>query len=136
MIGQDALFYEDWRDALRHLVRALGGPKKVGGMLRPSLSALAAANWVNDCLNPARDTNFDLEELAKVLKAGRDAGVHCAIYKLCDEIGYHHPSLATPKTDYQLIVDKLERQIAELRRTADEAAAAKAATDTPNLRRA
>src|SRR5688572_13392591 len=92
-------------------------------MLRPALSQASAVNWVNDCLNPGRDSNFDLEELAKILKAGRDAGVHCALYKLCDEIGYAHPSIVAPKTPLEEKAERLQRIAAEFGRLAAEVAA-------------
>lgn len=123
MNGQDGLFYEDWRDSFRHLVRALGGPKKVGGMLRPSMSAASAANWVNDCLNPARDSNFDLEEIAKILRAGREAGIHCAMYQLCDELLYARPPIVAPKSPLEEKAERLQKIAAEFGRLAAEVAA-------------
>jgi len=120
---QDALFYDDLRGALRHLVAALGGAKRVGALLRPTLSLGRAENWVNDCLNPNRDTKFDLEDLAAVLRAGRDTGVHCAFWQLCDEAKYQRPDIATPLTDAQKIAARRVRAALELAQIADEEAA-------------
>lgn len=123
MSGQDGLFYEDWRDSVRHLVRALGGPKKVAALLRPAMSQAAGVNWVNDCLNPSRDSNFDFEEIAKLLRAGREAGIHCAMYQLCDEILYARPAIVAPKTPLEEKAERLQRIAAEFGRLAAEVAA-------------
>lgn len=123
MNGQDGLFYEDWRDSFRHLVRALGGPKKVGAMLRPAMSQEAAVNWINDCLNPKRDSNFDFEEIAKILRAGREAGIHCAMYQLCDDILYARPAIVSPKTPLEEKAERMQRIASEFARLASEAAA-------------
>lgn len=123
MAGQEPLFYEDFRGALRHLVGALGGPKKVGAILRPSLPLHAAVNWVNDCLNPNRDTKFDYEDIAKLLAEGRSRGVHCAMWQLCDEAGYTRPSIAPPKTRNQERAERMEKLLAEFKHLADEEAA-------------
>ncbi len=112
MIGQEPLFFEDFRGAVRHLVGALGGPKKVGSLLRPTLSAQAAANWVNDCLSDSRDSKFDFEDLSTLLAEGRKNGVHCAMWRLCDETGYAHPSMAPRKTKSQERAERMAQIVA------------------------
>lgn len=121
--AQDALFYEDFRGALKHLVGALGGPKAVGGMLRPSFSVKQAEQWVHDCLNIDRQTKFDIEDIATLLAEGRERGVHCAMYQLCDETQYMRPDIAPRKTPEQILSEQMERAAAEYRRCADELAA-------------
>jgi hypothetical protein len=121
--SQDGLFYEDWRDSIRHLVRALGGPKKVGAMLRPAMNLASAANWVNDCLNPDRDSNFDFEEIVKILRVGREAGIHCAIYQLCDELLYARPPIVAPKSPLEEKAERLQKLATEFGRLAAEVAA-------------
>lgn len=125
MTGQEPLFYDDFRGAVRYLVGALGGPKKVGALLRPTLSPQSAANWVNDCLNPERDTKFDLEDLSALLKEGRELGVHCALWQLCDEAGYTRPTMAPEKTPNQMRAERMARLLVEFKHLADEEAAEK-----------
>jgi hypothetical protein len=132
VVGQEALFYEDFRGALRHLVGALGGPKKVGAMLRPALPIHAAVNWVNDCLNPNRDTKFDYEDISKLLTEGRVRGIHCAMWQLADETGYTRPTIAPAKTRNQERAERMDRLLAEFRHLADEEAAE--ANQPPNLK--
>jgi hypothetical protein len=122
-VSQDALFYEDFRGAVRHLVGALGGPKKVGALLRPTLSPQAAANWVNDCLSETRDSKFDFEDISALLSKGRELGVHCAMWQLCDETQYERPDIAPRKTPNQERAERMANLLAEFRHLADEEAA-------------
>lgn len=123
MTGQEPLFYDDFRGAVRHLIGALGGPKKVAALLRPLLSQQSGVNWVNDCLNPNRDSKFAFEDLSALLAAGRTHGVHCAMWQLCDESGYTHPSIAPLKTKNQERAERMDALLKEFRRLADEEAA-------------
>ena len=125
MKEQDELFYDDFRSAIRHLIDALGRPKRVGALLRPNWPMQRATDWVNDCLNPNRDTKFDLEDISALLKAGRERGIHCALWQLCDETGYTHPAIAPTKTPNQERAEKMAHLLAEFRRLADEEAAEK-----------
>jgi hypothetical protein len=133
-LGQEALFYEDFRGAMRHLVGALGGPKKVGAMLRPTLSAQSAANWVNDCLNPERDSKFDFEDISVLLNEGRNLGIHCAMWQLCAETGYQNPSLTPKRTPEQEMAARMQTLVREFQNLADEAAAMRDQT-VSNLRK-
>lgn len=123
MGSSEPLFFEDFRGAVRHLVGALGGPKKVGALLRPALTPERASNWVNDCLNPERDSKFDFEELSTLLRAGRELGVHCATWQLSDETGYTRPTIAPGKTREQELAEEMARALSQFKRLADEAAA-------------
>jgi hypothetical protein len=122
-MGQEALFFEDFRGAIRHLIGALGGPKKVGAILRPTLPVQTAVNWINDCLSTSRDSKFDFEDIVTLLAEGRKRGVHCATWQLSDETGYTRPSIAPPKTRNQERAERMEKLLAEFKHLADEEAA-------------
>ena len=51
---QEPLFVETVNEALREIVKALGGAKKVAAQLRPQKTVDEAARWLLDCLNPER----------------------------------------------------------------------------------
>ena len=85
---QDRLFFEDWREALRHVVAALGGPKSVGCRMRPDLKPERAQVWVTDCLNSERREHFSPDHLFLLLRLAREAGVHAGMSHIADEIGY------------------------------------------------
>lgn len=87
-MNQEPLFFEDWRDALRHVVAALGGAKGVGAQMRPELKPDHAARWLNDCLNHDRRENLHVEHLLHLLLLARRAGVHVGMNYLAEECGY------------------------------------------------
>jgi len=134
MATQDQLFHEDFRDALKHLVKALGGPEAVGLELWPAKSMKAAGNWLRDCLDPSRQAKLDIEEIVQLIRMGRERGVHCAIHKLADETGYERPGIAPPKTKAQLIGEQMEYHLREFRRLADEHAAAITASELRSVK--
>lgn len=117
------LFHDDFSDALRHAVKALGGCEVVGLDLWPSKTRKAAGAWLSDCLNPERPAKLDLEEVVKILRMARDKGVHCALYQLCDEAGYAHPPIVCPKSPLEEKAERLQRIAAEFGRLAAEVAA-------------
>lgn len=90
------LMHESITDALAFIVQALGGPKKVGAMMRPELPADQAAGWVRDCLNASRREKFSPEHVVWLLKSARSAGVHSAMQYLADECGYSAPTPREP----------------------------------------
>lgn len=93
---QQELIHEDWRDALRHVVKALGGMENVGLLLWPGKPRKAAGNWLSDCLNAERPAKLDIEELLHLLSLARGKGVHLGIDYLCDEVGYARPAPTEP----------------------------------------
>lgn len=117
------LFHDDFRDALRHAVKALGGYDSVGSDLWPSKTRKAAGAWLSDCLNPERAAKLDLEEISQILRMARDKGIHCAFYQLCDESLYAHPPIVAPKTPLEEKAERFQRMATEFARLAAEVAA-------------
>lgn len=117
------LFHDDFRDALRHAVKALGGYDAVGIDLWPSKTRKAAGAWLSDCLNPERPAKLDLEEITQILRMAREKHIHCAMYQLCDETLYAHPAITSPKSDLEVKAERLQRIAAEFGRLAAEVAA-------------
>ena len=60
---QDRLFFEDWREALRHVVAAMGGPKVVGARMRQDMKPDHAGRWISHCLNSDRREHFSPDHL-------------------------------------------------------------------------
>ena len=81
--------YEDESDALRELVRELGGFKSVGPTLRPDLTADRAANWLRDCLNPERAERLQPSQLFMLLRMARERQVHGPTQYILANVGYH-----------------------------------------------
>lgn len=80
--------YEDETDALRELVRELGGNKVVGALLRPDLAADRAGAWLKDCLNPERAERLQPSQVFHLLKLGHDKGIHGPTEYILGNVGY------------------------------------------------
>lgn len=80
--------YEDETDALRELVRELGGNKIVGALLRPDLAPDRAGAWLKDCLNPERAERLQPSQLFHLLKLGRERQIHGPAEFIVGQIGY------------------------------------------------
>lgn len=104
---QTTLFSEDIHDALKDVIRALGGTKSVGAQLRPEMTADSAGAWLKDCLNPERRERLDPEQVVWLLRKAREAGCHSAMHFLCDEAGYARAVPIDPKDE----AAELQRQI-------------------------
>lgn len=117
------LFHDDFRDALRHAVKALGGYDAVGADLWPAKTRKAAGAWLSDCLNPERPAKLDLEEVSQILRLARERGVHCGMHQLCDETGYAAPAIAPQRTPQQELAEQMRRLVSDFSRLADEHAA-------------
>lgn len=120
---QDKLWYEDAGAALSQAVIVLGGCAAVGKRLWPSKPVKQAEQKCANCLNPAHDWKFDLDEIVSILRWAREEGAHFAMHKICEQAGYGEPQLAPLKTHNQLRAERMERLLAEFRHLADEEAA-------------
>lgn len=120
---QEELFHRDFRDALHHAVKLMGGTSGVGPEVWPAKGLEGADNWLQDCLSSSRKAKLDLEEIVFLLRMARLEGVHDAFYQLCDEVGYARPQIATPKTREQVVAEQMRAVAADYSRLADELAA-------------
>lgn len=94
---QTPLFHEDLNAALTHLISALGGAKKVGSEMWPSITPPEkAGRKISDCLNDSHQQRFTFDDLMWLLRAGRAAGVHSAMAFLAEECGYDQPRPIEP----------------------------------------
>lgn len=91
--------YENTLDMLADLVRQLGGAKKVGPVLRPSLPVDAAAQWVHDCVNRERRERFDPEQVVHILRLARAANLHSGKFWLDAELGYQQGAPLNPQDE-------------------------------------
>lgn len=113
-MSQNTLFSEDFNDALKDVVRALGGTKAVGVRLRPEMAADAAGAWLKDCLNPTRRERLDPEQVLWILREGRKAGCHSAMNFIADEAGYVRPAPLEPQDEaaqlQRAFIDSVQQQ--------------------------
>lgn len=115
-MSQPELFHETLNDALREVVQALGGAKKVGALMRPDIvGADTAGRWIHDCLNPERAHRFDPDQVLWLLREGRKAGCHAAMRFLAAECGYAEPVPIDPKVQEDRLLDDLRSSALTLR---------------------
>lgn len=88
MTQQYELIHESINDALREVVQALGGTKKVGALLRPDRLVDEAGRWVSDCLNTERRERLDPDQVLWLLREGRKVGCHGAMNYIARVSGY------------------------------------------------
>lgn len=106
---QMSLMHETLNDALREVVQAAGGAKKVGGAMFPEKTADDAASRVHDCLNADRREVFSPEQVLWLLRLGRQVGCHAALAFLNREAGYSEPQPIEPEDE----VARLQREFVE-----------------------
>lgn len=92
-------FIESINDALGAAVRALGGPKAVGAMLKPEKTIHDAAGWVTDCLNPDRAAEFHPAHVMFILREAKRVGFHGAMNYVCTDAEYGNPAPVEPEDE-------------------------------------
>lgn len=97
---QIPLFVEDYADAIRATVQALGGCKRVGSELRGAdMSVDAAGRWLADCLNPEKREHLHPSQLAYIRRRARQAGVHILAAFEMRDAGYAEPQPVEPQDE-------------------------------------
>jgi hypothetical protein len=128
---QYELMHESFNDALREVVQALGGTKKVGEMLRPEKLVVEASRWVADCLNSDRREKFNPDQVLYLMREGRKAGCHAAMRFLAADCGYEMPRSITDEVQFVEALDDLHALQAALTKTAEKVE--RLARDNPSL---
>lgn len=83
-----SLFHDSLSDALTEVVKALGGHKVVGAMLKPEKTPDSAGRWLLDCLNPSRAERLDPDQVLFIMREGRKANCHASINYVLRDCGY------------------------------------------------
>jgi len=95
----DLFQYEDVREALRASINALGGFKKVGCRLRPSMKPDQARAWLNNAVDPTRPEKLEIEDLVTILADARAIGFHGAMHQMDREAGYEPAKPVEPSDE-------------------------------------
>jgi hypothetical protein len=101
---QTALWHDTIEDALRDVVAALGGPKKVASEIWPAKPVQDAARALNHALNSERPEKLGLSEVVFILRWASREDIHIAMHWLADACGYEQPRPVTreqQQTDLQ-----------------------------------
>ncbi len=120
---QIPLWVESFSEALKAVVFACGGPKRVASTLWPSKKPERAALDLNHCLDDGRAEKLSLEEIVLLIQMGRERGVHTPMDFLCSAANYQEPQPVDPederarlqrefieaKNDFASLLKKMER---------------------------
>lgn len=122
---QENLWHDTIYDALRDLITALGGPKKVGYMLRPSIPVSDSQRWLLHCLDPERNEKLSPDDVLFLMAEGRKAGCHVLAQFYAQHCFYEF-TVTNPKSREQALQEAfiesvrhqegLVRQLQELKR--------------------
>lgn len=106
MSQQPQLWHDTLEDALRDVVVAAGGPKRVASVLWPAKDPQEGARHLNRMLDPERPEKPSLEELMFLVRLGAEHDCHTAIEWICAVGGYTRPERKNPETER----DKIQRE--------------------------
>lgn len=110
MTDQIPLFVEDYEEAIRATIQALGGFKAVGAELKPDMGVVAAGRWLSDCCNPDRRERLSPTELAFLRRKARQSGCHIlAAYEMRDA-GYAAPKPVEPEEERAALMRQFVEQ--------------------------
>lgn len=115
---QPLLFHETLTDALREVVRAVGGTKKVGALMRPEKSAEEAGRWLADCLNPDRREKLDPDQVLWLIKRGREVGCNSIISFIASEAHYEQPRPIEPEDERARLQREFVSAVAQFQKIA------------------
>lgn len=87
MTMQQPLWHDTLADAVRALVEALGGAKRVGSMLWPAKPLEAAQRHLLKATSGGKE-RLSLDELDLLLEAGRAHGCHVVAHYVGQRLGY------------------------------------------------
>lgn len=118
-MNQQPLFYESVHDALRELVRVLGGAKTVGHLLWPGKSMQDAATRLLNCLDHNRPEKLSPEDLLVLLRKGREAECHVVMGYLNAECGYSAPVPLDPADEQANLVRIVQDAATTLRQATE-----------------
>lgn len=113
-MNQQTLFAADIYAALRAVVDVVG-KKKAAHALRPEMEIEKAAQWLSDALNPNRRELLPPADLITLLWLGQQAGVHDAMWFICDEANYERARPENPEQQIAELQKDFIRKVDELR---------------------
>ena len=93
------LFYDSYEDAIRDACMAIGGFKKVGSLLWPTVPADDAGRRLAHCLNNDKREKLGPGELQLIRRAARQAGVHILAAYEARDAGYADPQPVSPEDE-------------------------------------
>lgn len=98
-MGDPVMVVEDLDDAIVQTIKALGGYKVVGALLRPDIDPLAAGRWLSDACNPREREVLKPSQVALIRSLARQRGVHTLANYEMRVAGYAPPVPVEPEDE-------------------------------------
>lgn len=98
-MDQQDLWHDSLEEAQQAAVIAIGGPKKVGAMLWPTMKITDAARKLNHCLDPERPEKLSAGEFELLGQCAREASCHTIMAYLARRWGYQKPLPIQPEDE-------------------------------------
>lgn len=107
-------FYEGIEDALRGCVQALGGAKKVAGVLWPDKPVEEARTLLLNCLNPQRKEKLDYTQLMWMFREAKRVGFYGGFEWFARECEFEARALTAAEERDRLatVVEQSTKQLA------------------------
>lgn len=122
-MNQQSLWIDTWTDAVKALVDACGGPKRVGEYLRPDLPADDAGEWLLKTLKSNRREVMSAPQLIQLLMLGRRHSCDVLAAFVLDQAGYEPPKVLKLETEAQrvsaelaVVMDRVSREFQRFNR--------------------
>ncbi|WP_293373590.1 hypothetical protein [Nevskia sp.] len=113
---QNHLWIETWADAVRALIEACGGPKRVGCELRPDLPADDAGEWLLKTLKSNRREVMSAPQLLTLLAIGRRHNCDLLMAFVADQAGYHEPKPIDLANETARVTEHMSQVMAQMSR--------------------
>lgn len=113
---QIPLICDTLNTAIGAVIVALGGNKRTGCMLWPTLPADEAGRKLAQCINPDRREKLSPDELFLLLREGRKIGCHTLAAYLMRECGYADPQPIEPEDERAALQRQFVQAGAEMKR--------------------
>lgn len=114
---QKPLFYDDWRDALRHAITASGKEyKQVAHHLWPSMKMDSAYAKLKHCLEGTGGEKLGVGEAIEIM---RFCGEYDLLYHIADETHHDRPAQRAPEDAQAELQRQYIRAAEEMKRIAE-----------------
>jgi hypothetical protein len=121
---------DDIYDALRIVIKALGGFDSVGKRLRTEMPSDKAGIWLSDATNRNRAQKLSPEQVLVIAKWGREVGCHALMDFITSDAGYEPTK---PKVLAEQLAVLQARALAAKREAENTAADMQTLLENPRL---
>lgn len=120
MPDQGVLFHETAADAIGTAIQALGGAKKVAGMLWPSMKTETAYTRLRHCLSDEFPEKLEINEIRLIARHAKAIGEHSIMNFLAADLGYEIKPLSPVEAKRKAKKTRTAVLLAELARLMED----------------